>query len=154
MLFLLFQLGNDRYALDIRHVAEVLPLANIASVPRMPPEVAGVLNYRGAPVPVIDLSQLALQRPALRRLNTRIVMVHYPDESGGMRLLGLIAERATETLRCEPEYFCASGVAGAAARHLGPVAMDINGLIQRTELNQLLPASVREMLFHPPSELQ
>jgi chemotaxis-related protein WspB len=154
MLFLLFQLGSDRYALDIRHVAEVLPLVDIAPVPRLPPEVAGVLNYCGAPVPAIDLCQLTMQRPALRRLNTRIVIVHYPDESGGTRLLGLIAERATETLRCDPAYFSASGVTGAAAHHLGPVAMDANGFIQRTELNQLLPVSVREMLFHSPPELQ
>ena len=67
--------------------------------------MAGLFNYRGAPVPVIDLSQLTLGRPAARRLSTRIVLVHYPDESGGTHLLGLIAERATQTVRHEPSDF-------------------------------------------------
>ncbi len=36
----------------------------IKQIPQAPPGVAGVFNYRGAPVPVIDLSELALGRPA------------------------------------------------------------------------------------------
>ena len=66
MLFLLFELGQDRYALDVRQVAEVLPLVEFKRIPQAPPFVAGLLNYRGDPVPVIDLSQLTLSRPAER----------------------------------------------------------------------------------------
>ncbi len=94
MLFLVFELARDRYALDVSQVAEVLPLVAIKQIPQAPPAVAGILNYRGAPVPVIDVSQLTLGRPAERRLSTRIVLVHYPDADGQTRLLGLIAERA------------------------------------------------------------
>src|SRR5688572_5758867 len=102
MLFLVFQLGADRFALDVATVAEVLPLVTIRPMPQAPLGVAGILNYRGAPVPVIDLSQLTMGRPAARRLNTRIVLVHYPDRHGAPRLLGLIAEKASETVRREP----------------------------------------------------
>jgi chemotaxis-related protein WspB len=56
MLFLLFQLGEERYALDTSHVAEVLPLVAITPIPQAPTGVAGLFNYRGAPVPAIDLS--------------------------------------------------------------------------------------------------
>ena len=98
MLFLLFQLGQDRYALDAGQVTEVLPLVEIKQVPQAPPGVAGVFDFRGAPVPVIDLSQLALGRPAQRRLSTRLIVVHHRDEGGEQRLLGLIAEMATETV--------------------------------------------------------
>jgi chemotaxis-related protein WspB len=153
MLFLLFQLGEDRYALDIRHVAEVLPLRRITPMPRLPAAVAGVFDYRGGPVPVIDLCQLALQRPALKRLSTRIVLVHYPDEDGTPHLLGLIAERATATMRRDPAHFKASGIGGRSADHLGPVALDPSGLVQTTELQQLVPASIRELLFSPPPVL-
>ncbi len=147
MLFLLFQLGEVRYALDARQIAAVLPLVGVVQIPQSPPAVAGILDYRGAPVPVIDLSQVLLGRPALRRLHTRIVLVHFPDDSGAMHLLGLIAERATEALRREPTEFTASGV---SAPHLGPVATDERGLAQRIEVNQLLPASLRDLLFQQP----
>jgi chemotaxis-related protein WspB len=153
MLFLLFQLGEERYALDAGQVAEVLPLVGIRPIPRAPPEVAGLFNYRGSPVPAIDLCQLTLGRAARRRLNTRIVLVHYRGDDGTVHLLGLIAEKATETLRREAADFTASGVKGTAAPYLGPVAKDTRGLVQRIEVNQLLPPSVRDLLFQPPSEL-
>jgi chemotaxis-related protein WspB len=147
VLFLLFRLGTDRYALDATQVAEVLPLVAVTRLPQAPPAVAGIFNYRGAPVPAIDLSQLALGRAALRSLSTRIILVRFPGDAGVTYPLGLIAERATETLRRKPADFVASGVSNAAARYLGPVAMDEHGPVQRIELGELLPPTLRELLF-------
>jgi chemotaxis-related protein WspB len=147
VLFLLFELGQDRYALDVRQVAEVLPLVDLKQVPQAPPSVAGILNYRGEPVPVIDVSQLMLGRRAQRRLSTRVVLVQYPDADGQPRLLGLIAERATQTVRREETDFVASGVTNERASYLGPVAPDTRGLLQRLDVRTLLPTSVRDMLF-------
>ena len=150
MLFLLFQLGQDRYALDTSRVAEVLPLVAITQIPQAPSGVAGLFNYRGVPVPVIDLSQLTMGRPAQSRLNTRIVLVHYPDGGGGTHLLGLIAERVTETVRRDKADFVASGVTNDRAPYLGPVATDAHGLMQWIDVESLLPASVRDLLFTLP----
>ena len=147
MLFLVFELARDRYVLDVSQVAEVLPLVAITQIPHAPPAVAGILNYRGAPVPVIDVSQLTLGRPAQRRLSTRIVLVHYPDADGQTRLLGLIAERATQTVRHEEKDFVASGVTSDGASYLGPVIADARGLLQWLDVRTLLPPSVRDVLF-------
>jgi chemotaxis-related protein WspB len=152
MLFILFQLGRDSYALDAVQVAVVLPLIRVKMIPHAPTGVAGVFTYRGEPVPVIDLSELALGRPAHARLSTRLLLVHYPDAIGTKRLLGLIAEKATETLRREPGDFVASGVKSDGAPYLGPVASDARGLIQWIEVDKLLPASVREVLFKQIAE--
>ena len=147
MLFLVFELARDRYVLDVSQVAEVLPLVSIKQIPQAPPAVAGILNYRGAPVPVIDLSQLALGRPSARRLSTRIVLVHYPDQTGQTHLLGLIAEKATRTARHEPSDFVASGVTNDGAPYLGPVVTDARGLLQWIDVRTLLPPSFRDLLF-------
>jgi chemotaxis-related protein WspB len=152
MLFLLFQLGKDRYALEASQVVEVLPLLNFKKIPRAPPGVAGAFNYRGAPVPVIDLSELTIGNPSRQRLSTRIVLVNYPLESGGRRILGLIAEHATETIHLEPTDFLSSGVTVDEATYLGPVAKDERGLIQRIEVKKLLTESVRGLLFREPVE--
>src|SRR5439155_5987629 len=144
MLFLVFELAHDRYLLDVRQVAEVLPFVGIKQIPQAPPSVAGILNYRGAPVPVIDLSQLTLGRPAERRLSTRIVLVHYPSADGQTRLLGLIAERATQTVRREETDFVASGVTSDGASYLGPVVADARGLLQWLDVRTLLPPAVRD----------
>ena len=55
-------------------VVEVLPLMNLKRVPGAPAGLAGVLNFHGTPVPVIDLNQMALGEPAARRLSTRIIL--------------------------------------------------------------------------------
>jgi len=150
MLFLLFELGKDRYALDVRQIAEVLPLVGVKEIPQAPPAIAGLFNYRGAAVPVIDLSELTMGRPSVQRLSTRIVLVHYPDDAGRTRLLGLIAEKATQTARHEPGDFLASGVDNAATPYLGPVVADAGGLLQWVDVGTLLPASFRDLLFNEP----
>ena len=154
MLFLQFQLGKDRYALDSSRVVEVLPLLGIKQIPQAPAGVAGAFNYRGKPVPVIDLSELALGRPARLHMSTRIIIVRYPDGNGTQHLLGLIAEKATETVRRDATDFTDSGVINDGAPYLGPVATDPNGLVQRIEVTQLLPAAVRDVLFKQPLEWQ
>src|SRR5262245_1715017 len=110
MLFLVFHIGNDRYALEARRVVEVVPLLGLKKVPQAPAAFAGIFNYRGRPVPAIDLCQLTLGQPALERLSTRIVVVHYTDSAGEQRLLGLVAERTTDTLRLDPRDFVDAGV--------------------------------------------
>ena len=155
MLFLVFQLGAHRYAIDASQVAEVLPLVAVNAIARAPEEVAGIFLYRGAPVPVVDLSQLLEGRPAERRLSTRIIVVHYPAgngaASGPTRLLGLIAERATETIRRDALDFVDSGVVNDQTPYLGAVAPDSRGMVQRIDIARLLSAR-HQALFAPATE--
>lgn len=147
MLFLLFQLGADRYALAARDVVEVLPLLALKAVPGAPRGVAGLIDYRGTAVPAIDLSALVLGRPAAQRVSTRLLLARYTPRAGGERLLALMAERATEMLRREPTDFHPAAVQGEHARYLGPVLSDPSGLIQRVEVNALLTEDVQAALY-------
>jgi len=147
MLFVIFELGDDRYALDARQVVEILPLVRLRPLPHAPTGVAGLFNYRGAPVPAIDLTELAFGRPAVRRLSTRLLLVRYPYEHGLERLVGLIVERVTRTARHDEQEFVASGVSNTRAPYLGPVLIDSDGLLQRIDVAVLLPAPARELLF-------
>jgi chemotaxis-related protein WspB len=147
MLFLLFELANDRYAVDVGDIAEVLPLVHLKRLPQAPAGIAGVFNYHGSPVPAIDLSALTLGRPAESRLSTRLILVRYPDDSGETRLLGLIAEHATDTMRRPADDFVASGVAADQAPYLGPVATDASGVVQWIRPGALLPPALRAVLF-------
>lgn len=162
MLFLLFDLDGDRYALDAAEIVEVLALAPTKSIPGAPGWVAGMIERHGEPVPVLDVSQLALGRPARQLRSTRLVLVRYaPDEAAqtgardSARLLGLIVERATQTRRIERAQFLDTGVATPHARWLGPVANDGAGLVQWVEIQQMLGDDVRALLFPPePGETE
>jgi chemotaxis-related protein WspB len=147
MLFLKFRIGSESYALDTTQIAEVLPLLEITRVPQTPVGVAGLINYRGRPVPVIDLSELMLGEPARSHISTRLILVRY-----GEHLLGLIAEQATETMRREAGSFTDSGLSSDAAPYLGPVTQDGGRLIRRIDVQKLLPPEVSSVLFRPLKE--
>jgi chemotaxis-related protein WspB len=147
MLFLIFELGDDRYAIDARQVVEVLPRVRTKHVPHMPAGVAGLINYRGAAVPAIDLSDLALGRPAAQRLSTRLLVVEYPTGPDSHKLAALIVERVTRTARHEEREFVPSELRNTRAPYLGPVLIDSDGMLQRIDVDVLLPASTRDLLF-------
>jgi chemotaxis-related protein WspB len=146
MLFLLFHLGQDRYALQASHVVEVLPLVAMKRLPQAPTGVAGVFNYRGRLVPAVDLALLTLGQPAARRLSTRIVLVNYASARNQPQLLGLIAEGATEMLRTDIRNFVNHGLQMKSAPYLGPVLLDPNGPIQWLDEQRLLSGPLGQFL--------
>ena len=146
MLFLLFQLGPDRYALEAGHAVEVIPFVALKQIPHAPRGVAGVFNYRGRPVPAVDLCELTFGRPARELLSTRIIVVNYSDPQGRRQWTGLIVEHATGMIRREPGQFVSAGVELGHAPYLGPVIMDEQGVIQLLHPEHLLTENVRQLL--------
>jgi chemotaxis-related protein WspB len=147
MLFLSFQLNQDTYALAADTVIEVLPCVDLKVIPLAPTGTAGLLNYRGQSVPVIDLCQLCLGRPALAVYSTRIVITRYRAE----HCLGLLVEKALDTLRGSPSEFQESGLSPAGAPYLGPVLERDGRFIQWIQVDQLLTEAVRTALFTVPA---
>ena len=54
--YLTFSLGGEVFALGILNVKEIIEFGHITEIPMMPAFIRGVINLRGAVVPVIDLS--------------------------------------------------------------------------------------------------
>lgn len=150
-LFLVFCIGQDRFALQAAEIAEVLPRLALKPIARSPAWVAGIFSHRGQVVPVIDLCQLTFGHPAAARTSTRLVLVHYRvDPRHPERLLGLVLEQANETLRCSPDEFRSYGLNNPEAPYLGPVREDAQGLMQWVRVQDLLSEAVRELLYLPP----
>lgn len=153
MLFLLFQSGSGRYALDTSRVVEVIPLLQLQKVPRAPRGVAGLFNYHGRPVPAVDLVEITQGRPADERLGTRIIVVNCADASGTDQLLGLIAEQAVGVFRRDAHECLPSGVNVSGAPFLGPVMTDEQGVIQWIHEQRLLTDHVRDLLYSEANRL-
>jgi chemotaxis-related protein WspB len=147
MLFLLFQIGSDRYALEARHAVEVVPYLALKKIPQAPRGVAGIFNYRGRPVPAVDLCELTFGSPARELLSTRIIVVSFANMRGQNQWLGLIAEHATGIMRREEQEFVSTGVKVGGAPYLGPVVMDEKGVIQLLHAEHLLSDTLRNLLF-------
>ena len=145
MKVLVFHIGPDRYALPLTVVARVLPAAALKQVPLAPAFVAGLLDLYGAPVPVIDLSQLAGRSLSQVWFDTRIVLVDYALPNGEVRALGLLAEHVSGIVSIDPNALGEPGVSSAG--FLGLVASTPQGMLQMVELAHLLGEPVRALLF-------
>lgn len=70
-----FTLMGEEYALQIDHVREIIECDRLTAVPSMPAVVRGVLNLRGAVVPVVDLPvKFGLAETDLDRRNYVVVL--------------------------------------------------------------------------------
>jgi purine-binding chemotaxis protein CheW len=55
---LIFRLAQERYAIALKELSEVLPFRGCTQVPGTSPELLGVINLRGELRPVIDLARV------------------------------------------------------------------------------------------------
>lgn len=81
--YLTFSVSGEMYAMAILHVKEIIEYGAITTVPMMPDFVRGVINLRGAVVPVVDLANRFGGSPSkiTRRSCIVIVEVEIDDES-------------------------------------------------------------------------
>jgi len=148
MLMLLFNLGDGQYAIPVSEVVEVTSRVNLEHIARVPDYIAGLFNFRGQHVPVIDLCRLINQQSCGDSFTTRIILVNFPIVGGGgARMLGLLAERVTETVRLTEETFTSTGIGMDATPYLGLAANTDQGLLQKITISELLPADVQVQLF-------
>ncbi|MFQ5597643.1 MAG: chemotaxis protein CheW [Nitrospiria bacterium] len=74
MTLVIFSLKNERYAVDVKDVEEVIPLPAITPLANQPTFVCGMIYLRGRAVPVIDLrKRLEFGNPTLELDNDIIV---------------------------------------------------------------------------------
>ena len=88
-----FELGDERYGLDIATVYEIIRHQPITAVPKAPAFVEGVINLRGRIIPVVDLrDRFGMAESDLTKAS-RIVVA----DAGGTRV-GLVVDGVSEVL--------------------------------------------------------
>lgn len=147
MLMLLFYVGPDRYALSCSQVVEVIPLVELRKLYHAPEYMAGLFNYRGSIVPVLDLCHLIQGRWSRHCLSTRIILVNYQQPHQNSRLIGLMAERVTDTVDVLESQFKEEGIHLENAAYLGKIIMDKEGTIQQLRLESLLSKQAQAFLL-------
>ncbi|MFZ3047659.1 MAG: chemotaxis protein CheW [Desulfatirhabdiaceae bacterium] len=55
---MIFSLGIEKYALDMKHLKKVMWATNITRVPGLPPHILGIINIRGEIISVVDMKML------------------------------------------------------------------------------------------------
>ncbi len=117
---LVFRVGSERWAMETRHVREVLPLRGLTPLPGTPPFVHGIVNVRGRVSAVLDLRRLfGLPEHGLGDLH-RIVLVEHDGSRFGL-LAGLdVGVRRVPLAQLGPAPHPPDGGAAAWLRGMTP----------------------------------
>jgi purine-binding chemotaxis protein CheW len=100
--YLTFTLGDEVFAMDIRTVREIIQHAAMTVVPLMPNFVRGVINLRGAVVPVIDLQSRFGRATTVVGKKTCIVIFDASSEGEKVEL-GLMVDSVSEVIDILPD---------------------------------------------------
>ncbi len=95
--YLTFGLGDEVFAMGIRTVREIIQVGPMTTVPLMPSFMRGVINLRGAVVPVIDL-QARFGRPAAGLSKKSCIIIFDAQRSGERQELGLLVDAVSEVI--------------------------------------------------------
>ncbi|MCF8150303.1 MAG: chemotaxis protein CheW [Burkholderiaceae bacterium] len=95
--YLTFLLGGEMYAVGILNVKEIIEYGQLTEIPMLPAFIRGVINLRGAVVPVIDLAARfgGQQSEASRRTCNVIIELSNGDEHHD---IGVVVDAVSEVL--------------------------------------------------------
>lgn len=95
--YLTFMLGGEMFAIGILAIKEIIEYASLTTVPMMPACIRGVINLRGAVVPVMDLAARFGGKPMAVTKRTCIVIVE-ADVDGERQDVGVVVDAVNEVL--------------------------------------------------------
>src|SRR5258707_15090356 len=108
--YLTFLLANEEYAIGILKVKEIIEYDTVTTVPKTPKWVRGVINLRGAVVPVVDLAiKFGLElKPVTKTTCIVIIETQFESQNTTIGILvdavSQVMELATEDLQPVPEF--------------------------------------------------
>src|SRR5258706_5663173 len=94
---LTFLLAGDSYAVSILRVREIIEYEEVTRVPNMPPSIRGVINLRGAVVPVVDLA-VRFNAGESRLTKRSCVIIVEVDVDGAHLVVGLMADAVSQVI--------------------------------------------------------
>ncbi len=96
--FLSFVLGDEEYAVDILRVQEIRSWEPVSRIPNVPAYEKGVVNLRGAIVPIIDLRErFGLEHLAYSAL-TVVVVLQSRTDAGKERIMGVVVDSVSDVV--------------------------------------------------------
>ncbi|WP_246120712.1 chemotaxis protein CheW [Chitinolyticbacter meiyuanensis] len=125
--FLTFSLNDEPFAMPITQVREIIEFPGLTEIPMMPAFLRGVINVRGAVVPVIDLAVRFGRKETITTRRTCIIILEMEQPTGPLQL-GMLVDAVNDVLDVDPGAIEPRPTFGAHIR-----ADFIAGMIKRDE---------------------
>jgi len=99
--YLTFLLGDEMFAIGILSIREIIEYGFVTGVPMTPPFIRGVINLRGAVVPVVDLA-VRFGRPARENSKRTCIVIVEIESAKGSQEMGVVVDAVSEVLEIAP----------------------------------------------------
>lgn len=99
--YLTFLQQGEMFAIGILGIKEIMEYGNLTTVPLMPDFISGVINIRGAVIPVIDLSARFDREATLTTRKSCIVIIETINDNEKIDI-GIIVDSVSEVLEILP----------------------------------------------------
>ncbi|MEB0040801.1 MULTISPECIES: chemotaxis protein CheW [unclassified Pseudomonas] len=96
--YLTFMLGGEMFAIGILGIKEIIEYGHLTVVPMMPAFVRGVINLRGAVVPVVDLSARFGRENSGTTRRSCVVIIEANTDDGQSQDIGLLVDTVCAVL--------------------------------------------------------
>ena len=92
--YIVIQLGNEKYGIDIQYVDNIVRMQRITRVPKVAEYFKGVINLRGEVVPVMNIRIKMGLEEAQENKDTRIIIL----KLDGLEKIGVIVDEVREVV--------------------------------------------------------
>jgi purine-binding chemotaxis protein CheW len=148
--YLTFVLGGEVFAMGILAIKEIIEYANVTEVPMMPQYVRGVINLRGAVVPVIDLS-VRFGKPSSPVTKRTCIVIIEVEARNERHVLGVVVDAVNAVLdipgsEVEPPPAFGASIRTDFIRGMGKVngkfviLLDVDHVLAADEMDVLVDA--------------
>jgi len=93
--YLTFLLGEEEYGVDILRVQEIRGWDTVTSIPNTPDYILGVMNLRGAIVPIVDLRRRFQMAEAPYTKTTVVIVLKVMGQSEA-KTMGFVVDAVSE----------------------------------------------------------
>lgn len=95
--YLTFLLGGEMYAIGILNIKEIIEYGSLTTVPMMPGFIRGVINLRGAVVPIVDLAaRFGRDSTNVTRRSCNVIIE--VEHDGQKHNVGIVVDSVSEVL--------------------------------------------------------
>jgi purine-binding chemotaxis protein CheW len=148
--YLTFVLAAEVFAMGILAIKEIIEYADVTAVPMMPEYVRGVINLRGAVVPVIDLS-VRFGKPSSPVTKRTCIVIIEVEARGERHVLGVVVDAVNAVLdipesEIEPPPTFGASIRTDFIRGMGKVngkfviLLDVDHVLAADEMGVLVDA--------------
>lgn len=160
--YLTFTLGGEMFSISILCIKEIIWYANLTEVPMMPACIRGVINLRGAVVPVMDLSSRFGKPTTPITKSTCIIIIEVPTlNEGETQSMGVVVDAVQAVLEIPSSEIEPAPTFGAKIRSdfiegIGKVngkfviLLNINRVLSNEEIGAMGRAAASTDLALPP----